>query len=450
MARVGMWARPLSGQEVSDVARCVADSPPGDLLPWGSSAWQPHGRLRLVNSSCQHLSKQIYPFWERMPFSAATAALGKLGMVMAVPNSAEVEFILEMLRKAPRACASPYNDVRYHYVNLSYNKTSGILVDLRSNSTLDQNVTIDSYRGGEESNFIALGSNGHWVPSFDTDHCYLGEYEGRHSIFHLHGLCDVSASNTVYQDFMLSTNEQQPLYFAGLLGAQILQDGMLWVLSHRYREGVTATIQSISLPLGRRQWNVTTQDPYCTYNLGPKVLTLSTCNSSEYTCNDGTCVPLATRCNLVSDCQDWSDEHYCETVALPEGYLPQLPPPPPINFNLSIKFKHVELDLKTMTFVTKINMRLDWYDSRINFLNLRGETSTNMVTGSGEGDASGVVWLPKVEWYELVDQGPFSSPAVYVVRQTNGSRQMNGKWWFTFTCGYAELKMFLINGKWKE
>lgn len=428
--RVGVWARALSVQEVSDVAKCEAASPPGDLLPWGSSVWQAHGRVRFINTSfCQHFGKQFFPFWERAPFSAATAALGKLGMVLAVPNSQkETELIKEMLQNAPSICASPYSDTKYLYINVFFNKTTGFLLDLTSNSSLKLNITVGPTYGKMENGIVTLRSDGKWVVSTETEHCYLGEYEGQHNIFHLHGLCDVSTSSKDYKDFVLSTNEQQPMYLAGLAGAQILQEGTFWVLSHRYREGMMATIQSTSLPLGRREWNVTAQDLYCTYSLGPKMLTLSTCSNSEYTCNDGSCVSLSNRCNLVSDCQDWSDEHYCETVSLPVGYLPQLPPPPPIIFNLSVVFKHVELDLKTMTFVTKIYIKLEWYDRRIEYLNLRDEASTNMVTSGGERDASEVVWVPRLEWNDMVDQGPFSSPAVYIVRQTNGSRKIDGKW----------------------
>ena len=38
------------------------------------------------------------------------------------------------------------------------------------------------------------------------------------------------------------------------------------------------------------------------------------CSSEEFTCTDGTCVPLHFRCDLKADCLDRSDEEDCRKV----------------------------------------------------------------------------------------------------------------------------------------
>lgn len=41
-------------------------------------------------------------------------------------------------------------------------------------------------------------------------------------------------------------------------------------------------------------------------------LLVSECDpDSEYTCNDGTCIPSADRCNRIDDCQEGEDEEQC-------------------------------------------------------------------------------------------------------------------------------------------
>ena len=53
----------------------------------------------------------------------------------------------------------------------------------------------------------------------------------------------------------------------------------------------------------------------------PRSLTLTTCFPNKFTCNDGTCVRINQRCNLVVDCPDKSDEkvvHIVLTFAIAE------------------------------------------------------------------------------------------------------------------------------------
>lgn len=37
----------------------------------------------------------------------------------------------------------------------------------------------------------------------------------------------------------------------------------------------------------------------------------SACNDQEWTCLDGMCIPMQSRCNNVPDCSDRSDEENC-------------------------------------------------------------------------------------------------------------------------------------------
>ena len=44
-------------------------------------------------------------------------------------------------------------------------------------------------------------------------------------------------------------------------------------------------------------------------------LTLSRCRESEFTCDDGSCIPSEQRCDLVQNCEDFTDELGCDTVS---------------------------------------------------------------------------------------------------------------------------------------
>nr|XP_027207549.1 low-density lipoprotein receptor 1-like [Penaeus vannamei] len=45
------------------------------------------------------------------------------------------------------------------------------------------------------------------------------------------------------------------------------------------------------------------------------------CASTEWTCGDGTCIPLEGRCNGRYECRDYSDEDRCPELSLNDGRL---------------------------------------------------------------------------------------------------------------------------------
>ena len=44
------------------------------------------------------------------------------------------------------------------------------------------------------------------------------------------------------------------------------------------------------------------------------------CSTVEFTCDDGTCIPLVNRCNITPDCPDNSDEVGCRSI-IREGII---------------------------------------------------------------------------------------------------------------------------------
>ena len=65
-------------------------------------------------------------------------------------------------------------------------------------------------------------------------------------------------------------------------------------------------------PIGRKNWFL--DDRKCDLNDAQHDLTLTSCSEVEFTCTDGTCIPLKYRCDLKADCADRSDEEDCTKV----------------------------------------------------------------------------------------------------------------------------------------
>ena len=59
------------------------------------------------------------------------------------------------------------------------------------------------------------------------------------------------------------------------------------------------------------------------------VLSITGCSEDEFTCNDGSCVDMETRCDRKANCQDISDEKNCKIVSFdPTKYVKDNPPQP--------------------------------------------------------------------------------------------------------------------------
>ncbi len=93
-----------------------------------------------------------------------------------------------------------------------------------------------------------------------------------------------------------------------------------WTWRDVYENEVIATLgrSLYDYPVGRHVWHLKSQ--VCGQLSGERTLLLSVCNSTQFTCIDGTCVPQTERCDLNYDCRDHSDEDDCYTMDLPHNY----------------------------------------------------------------------------------------------------------------------------------
>jgi hypothetical protein len=110
------------------------------------------------------------------------------------------------------------------------------------------------------------------------------------------GICKYSLIDTTYSMVEGDLNEKR--FFAGNTGWRIFWDAdrELWRLSSPKKENMFGLhTEFATYPLGKNYWRIV-NDTRCTYPNPERVLiNMSPCNSSSFTCDDGTCIPMTMR-----------------------------------------------------------------------------------------------------------------------------------------------------------
>ena len=219
-------------------------------------------------------------------------------------------------------------------------------------------------------------------------------------------MCERSAFDTFYH---IDNDEKGLLTFYGFDSSIIRYDTKerLWVLTIEHKADIVATCESelTSFVLGNHDWKVT--NDFGCYSGGTEVkrLSFSTCTLDQYTCNDGLCVSLVSRCNGEVDCEDKSDELECRIMEESKTYKKHLPPPPQHNktklaVEMSIEVINMGgIDEIESTVEFQFILHMKWFEGRMNFLNLR-ESGKNTLNYQ----EMKLLWIPKIVFYNTKDR----------------------------------------------
>ena len=147
-------------------------------------------------------------------------------------------------------------------------------------------------------------------------------------------------------------------------------------------------------------WKVTNDFGCFSGGTEVKRVSFSTCTIDQYTCNDGLCVSLVSRCNGEVDCDDKSDELECRIMEEDKTYKKNLPPPPQHNktklsVEISIEVINVAgIDEIESSVEFQFILQMKWYEGRMNFLNLRESGRNNL-----NNQEIKLLWIPKIVFY---------------------------------------------------
>ncbi|XP_053633497.2 uncharacterized protein [Cherax quadricarinatus] len=182
--------------------------------------------------------------------------------------------------------------------------------------------------------------------------------------------------------FFLEPRGIEPRFFSPR-GRQISSPEPESLALHDYEGALLATAtMSTYKPMGRHLW----RDAHTNTT---KTMVLTVCKQEEFTCNDGWCIPLSSRCNGVNDCGDDSDELCSVLLPLPSSYRADRSPLPRTPLALTAKLVRVHhVDVVNNHITAWLQLNTQWRDGRV-LLSQLSETSLDNILPEE------TVWSPR-------------------------------------------------------
>ena len=211
------------------------------------------------------------------------------------------------------------------------------------------------------------------------------------------GLCSGSAFDTQVK---FSINKDGFVEYYGTKRTLIKfdYDKNMWIMTSLSfpRTIARASAQGHTLALGSKSWVF--ENERCGKAHVEKLLKITTCTEGQYTCEDGRCVDISTRCNSVNDCNDWSDEKNCNLVVFPESYFKKFAPfavektkITKVNVEVSVDVLDViDVSENRKSIELKYVLFMQWKDLRLTFRNLQPDSKSNVLTSS----QMDLLWFP--------------------------------------------------------
>lgn len=353
---INFWNRSLTEKEIPSSVSPEHANPDGTLISIKSNWVMKGHRVKKITkklNECQLSEKKFYKFTLTKPFQEAKRFLEEISLTFAIPETKNERICLisMMKREEGGRCSLKYSAEAYSWVGIDYNQS---FADYSNFSNEPFSILNSAHKRKGESNqmYVVLSSlNFFYYSPEDKKLCFIGQSKDSRILFKFY-LRDEHEYMT--EDFTLADGEDN-YYFISPFSYTIKYESInkSWIILDdvRGQNHLVALSYGESIPIGNRQWLILDQS-ICPSDLmdnceigAPLTGTLTKCQKEDFTCDNGQCVDIEYRCNMMKDCSDWSDEAGCSLVRLHDSYLSNLPPYLPISIEIRIEIKNIQVGI---------------------------------------------------------------------------------------------------------
>lgn len=412
LTEVNAWSRALTPTEVQRQGHCQEEmAPEGDWISWSDAPWKPQGQFRVHSKGpCQENANNLMFFNIKLPLHEAFILLRIMQITPFLPkDQRDVDNLRKLMITYGKECDHEAVSNRTVWINALYNPDSMQWEKGDTGERLSFHLNRRKRTYESKTGSLQVSDNTWITDDAENENCFAGIKPQNVQVFRLQGFTEKGSYYPDKLTFILSQSEKNySFYFKGIRNLSIEHFEGSWRLLGLKENKVLATSTSTKLPIGRLPWIVRDEI---------KNLSLSSCSSRQFVCDDGSCISMTRRCDLVSDCKDWSDERTCDLVDLPPGHINILPPIQDIQVRTLIYLDVITVDLLDMSLVLDLKMELFWNDPNVRYRNLRSSLRTNQIHNSG-GEYP--LWIPEIE-VEPLRGFPTRRHTLMVYRMANGT-----------------------------
>jgi len=396
--RFMVWNVLIDQNEVERQMNCEEGESEGLILDWRTVNLERGSTVMMkqMEEECPSKSGTVHEilngFTERIKFEEAETACQALGGKAKAPeNEAEIEKIRNTFTGFKEFCNSkfwvPFRRQEGRWVSSESNSVSPYLPWIPGQPNGGRHQACAEAKFDKTTNSFLGYNDLNCAKSKRCFYCHLPSTRR----FSLRGLCrQASVDSNYVASFKVENFETRPLW-KGYRSTEIVYSGERkeWMIRDITSEKIIGLYNGSDIwPVGRKNWYL--QSGVCEASETVQKLLLSSCLESEFTCGDGTCVPLSSKCDGVSDCKDELDESDCSVVEFPTSiqYKESLPPIKRQSKKILPAEVGVSIDLMSITDIKetslkwgcKLQLNMTWYDERLRWKDLRENANLNVIT----------------------------------------------------------------------
>ena len=436
---LNIWSNIMSIKDFDTLYKCEEIDMEPDVLKWNNKdlVTGPNISVEEWHEHPCHIEKKTQPSivaygnFTMEPKARALRMCGALGGSINLPeNIFELLTLGEQLANFSAYC-------NYFWSPIFKGAIDGTFLNSNNNPVKYHRWRKGQPNGGQDDekcvSIAGTGTEG--IAYFDTHcnklrcfYCNISDF----GLFWLKGLCMMEDSKILDTQYVLRPMTTHPVW-KGVSSSQISwnREYQHWELFNRYDKTLIASTKS-EFPFGENIWQLKAENICRDQKKRQELLLMfSKCSKSEYSCSDGSCVPITSKCNYVPDCWDGEDEDNCEILHLEtmENYDSSSPD---IGFDKAgnIEKKHVEVSSNITSieginevksrFTVSLIISLRWTDSRLTWKNLNCDASLNFPSSKEKHS----LWFPKIIFENTENhlEVPNDSNAKFVIEKKGTPR----------------------------